>query len=86
MSVFTVRVGDGLVLAAAEVVDALVELVEGDVKVARVASSWLQPKPNASNGARLDERYAVKADEPGLLRHFIERDPRTAKTEMPYMP
>ena len=68
-----VRVDDNLVLAPAEAVDTLVELVEGDVKMTRVTARRLQSEPGSSDDACLHQRETTEADERRLLRHLIER-------------
>jgi hypothetical protein len=67
-----VRVDDNLVLALAEAVDTLVELVEGDVKMTRVATCRLEPEPGTSDDACLHQGETAEADERSLLRHLIE--------------
>ena len=68
-----VRVDDNLVLALAQAVDTLVELVEGDVKMARVAARRLQSEPCSSDDACLHQRETAEADERSLLGHLVER-------------
>ena len=67
-----VRVDDNLVLAPAEAVDTLVDLVEGDVKMTRVTARRLEPEPGISDDACLHQREPAEADERSLLRHLIQ--------------
>jgi hypothetical protein len=69
-----VRVGPSLVLAGAQVHDALLQVVERDREVPRIAARWLQPEPSGAENAHPHERQYLEADERRQLRQLVDGD------------
>lgn len=69
-----VRVDQDLVLARAQQRDALVEVVERDREVPRIAARWLQPETRVPEDPCRHQGEVLEPDERWLLCQFVEGD------------
>lgn len=77
-----IRIVNGPVFAVQQASDAVLELIEADVEVSRVASGRVQPQPGRAKCGGGHHSQLREADQRGLLGEFVVAS-RAAKTEMP---